>query len=367
MDNILKYAAFETESFSAVPFCVEDSMIFSLLAYLRYDGYLSEPSMLSRSMTITKAAESGRIEKLLAGVNNRSKMRELLEALAINPRFCSIKMKFYSNRFSVSAQKQFSAVTFFLDDRTAYVAFRGTDSTLVGWRENLTMAYEYPVPAQQEAADYLERVARFTGRRLHVGGHSKGGNLAMYAAMNCSERTAERIIDVYSFDGPGFSEAVVASPEYARIKERVHKIVPSDSFIGTLLRQGESYSVVRSSAHGLQQHDMFTWVFSDNRLEYAQTLTAGAVKFDMVLDRWLAGMDSERRREVVGLVFLLMDRTGASTMKGLIDFYRSQDNQIAKVLHDVEPAKRRILFQELASLVGAYIGTAINLRPHGDT
>lgn len=161
---------------------------------------------------------------------------DFYHAVASNPRFSDIEMGAFLEQFDGEEQTQFAAVTYLLPSGALVVAYRGTDDSLVGWKEDFNMAFQYPVPAQATAADYLARVAAlWKDVPIVLTGHSKGGNLAVYAAMNASDEVKDRVERIYSLDGPGFPESVVNSFEYASVSDRIVKIVPDSSVVGMVL------------------------------------------------------------------------------------------------------------------------------------
>jgi len=150
-------------------------------------------------------------------------------------------MTYYVNKIDLNEEKQFSAVTYLLDDGTAYVAYRGTDATFVGWKEDFNMGFISPVPSQQEGVKYLNTVGYLAARELYVGGHSKGGNIAVYSAIKCHQHIRDSIIRVYNHDGPGFREEISMS-WFLSIKDRIHKTIPQSSVIGMLLHNQENFT-----------------------------------------------------------------------------------------------------------------------------
>lgn len=181
------------------------------------------------------------------------------------------------------------AITVALGDGRHFVAFRGTDGTLVGWKEDFNMAFTCPVPAQRLAAHYAaSAMLRFPGEFL-LGGHSKGGNLAVYAAAFCPAALQERIAAVYNNDGPGFDAEVIALPGYQRICARVQTFVPQSSIVGMLLEHEEAYTIIHSTGDGFGQHNLYTWEVLRDRFVTLETVTNGSRFLDRTLKQWLAG------------------------------------------------------------------------------
>lgn len=323
-----------------------DAMIFSALTYIRYDGIISEDLQLSAPLrTVAKTIlalpepmSCCRTEKDLA----------LLEKVADSDRFGRVGITFYRSIFVPEEETQFAAVTFLLEDGSAFLAFRGTDSTLVGWKEDFNMSFQRSVPAQRLAQEYVQRFAAFNPRPMRLCGHSKGGNLAVYAGAKCGELIQERVLEVFNFDGPGFTEGMMTDPGYLRIVSRVKTFVPQFSVFGMLLEREENHRVILSSASGLMQHELYSWQVSGKELVPGQELTEGSRFLDRTLTAWLAGLTNAERGEFFDGIFGLLMQENASQAK---DVLRPQNILAAlKAIH-LEEGKRRMIGTVLQELV----------------
>jgi len=181
-----------------------------------------------------------------------------------------------------------------------YVAFRGTDDTIVGWKEDFNMAFSEEVPAQREAVKYIEEEKEGS---LLVGGHSKGGNLAVYASAKAKASVQERIVSIYNDDGPGFLEGFLSSPGYERISDRIHTVVPRSSIIGMLLCRKEAHRVVDSNERGIFQHDPYSWQVLGPDFIECSSLSKGALLFDESVKSWLSSISKEERSSFIDTVF----------------------------------------------------------------
>jgi len=206
--SIIDYAENQMERFDTAKFNPADSLVLSQFAYIYFNDVVPGLDDQNASVRIADLLKAEYIARMLHNVRDPKSNHRLLFALGMSPRFRDIRMCCYADSLDVTEQKQFSAVTYLLDDETAYVAYRGTDATFVGWKEDFNMAFILPVPAQQEGICYLNAVAERIPHKLMVGGHSKGGNVAVYSAMGCQPSVGDRIVRVYSHDGPG-SESVI--------------------------------------------------------------------------------------------------------------------------------------------------------------
>ena len=201
---------------------------------------------------------------------------------------------------------QFSAITFGIDNNLYYVAFEGTDSLVSGWKEDCKMAYHFPVEAQVLAKKYLDKNFLLKNCSLIVGGHSKGGNLALVSSMFCNYFVKRKIIKIYSNDGQGLRKAQIDSKFYEKIKDRFVHIIPNYSIVGLLLRHSNNYIVVKSNKIGLLSHDLATWQVSYDHLEKSK-LSRSSKVFENGFEKWLDKYDDEKRKLFVKEFFKLME------------------------------------------------------------
>lgn len=220
-----------------------DNLILARFSYFPFDNILKEDEVIT-------IEEAGKRFKTLDVEKERILQKEdidLFPKMAESNRFFDMKISNYINKISPEEEKQFSAITIFMPDDTIYISFRGTDNTLIGWKEDFNMSFREKVPSQLDAVEYVNKIASKYTNKLRIGGHSKGGNLAVYAASFCEKEIQERIINVYNNDGPGFHETITIDPNYKRIIPKVHTLIPQTSIIGRLLYHEESYTVVQST------------------------------------------------------------------------------------------------------------------------
>lgn len=244
---------------------------------------------------------------MFAGMH-KAQMRQQLFWMAASPRFRDLLIYDHASAFDEALDMQFAATTYVCPGQFAYVGFRGTDTTLTGWREDFNMAYLVPVPAQDMAARYLARIAADPRlpEQLIVGGHSKGGNVAEYAALTASSETQKRIVHLYNHDGPGFLPGTFTEADYAPLAGRMTKQVPGDSMVGILLESGMPTEVVRAAGRGLEQHSVFGWVVEgagETAFATLPELPERTQRRAEALKRWLASMDGGERERMVEALF----------------------------------------------------------------
>lgn len=280
-------------------------------------------------------------------------------AMAQCPRFADIVLHDFVDVVDQEREMQFAAVTALLPDGTELVAFRGTDNTLVGWRENFNMSFESPVPAQMEAVTYLERAALQTQRPLRVCGHSKGGNLASYAAACLSAEAQMRLVRIHSFDGPGLDDATIASPGYARIKPALRSVLPRSSVVGLLLNHHADYSVVDSSATGLSQHDPFTWQVLGMSFIRMEKVDAASLLVDDTVHDWLQASTPQQRSSFVDSLFDMLEAANVATLSEMGEDKLRSSAAILNAARRLDPDARRMFLHLVGKLF--HIGAA-NLR-----
>lgn len=302
--------------FSQDPFGPVDGLLLSTLAYHHFSPWADPPWGVG--VPFYQAAE-----KILAQPPERLRVfasgkrdAKLLEQTARSPRFRDQLLWASQEVLDVNRQIQFAAITLQLD-YGAVVVFRGTDNTLVGWKEDFNLGFLDTLPGQWLARDYLEQTAAYLRGPLWLCGHSKGGNLAVFAASQASLAVQKRIVAVYNQDGPGFSHTVVEQPGYQAILPKIETFVPQFSVIGMLLEHEEPYTVVKSRGIGMVQHDPYAWEIRGNDFVRLQQVSNASRVIDSAMRRWLADLSSRQREEFVDGLYELLAASKAKTLEEL--------------------------------------------------
>lgn len=347
MSNIFDYLTWRGDIlFSQVsPNCV-DALIFSALSYINYDDIVSGEA--AETITLRETADQMIDVPDIEGRYRVKKDMELLQVAAATERFGRVKMTCYQNIFNTEEETQFAAITFLLDDGTAFLTFRGTDRSLVGWKEDFNMTYQESVPAQRLARDYLRTFALNSRMALRVGGHSKGGNLAVYAAAKNDAEIRNRIIEIYNQDGPGFREAMMKDPGYLDIIPKIHTYVPESSVFGMLLKHKEPFTIIKSKYIGVMQHDPYNWEVLGNAFVLADELAPDSRLFDQTMDDWLVGMTNEERNEFSDTLFHLLMIGDTNQLKDIVRFQNIR--AYLKTWH-MDDDRRKIISTEMSKLV----------------
>lgn len=318
MPNIIDYLCCEFDPLSERPLGDVDSLVLSWLSYYRLPADAKEARTM-RGAPIAELYRKQRLNEVTAIATEPASSRYLLAALVANPRFEGTRLGNYVEELDEIREKQFSAMTFRLPGGIAYLAFRGTDNTLVGWKEDFNLAFEHELPSQRAAREYLERAASRTRGPLYVGGHSKGGNLALYAAMTCSDKVARRIEAAFSHDGPGFTPEMMSSPTWEARAHLIRKTIPNQSLVGLIFDQQDDYTVVTSTETGIMQHDPFSWEVEGTALKTADRLSFSARHVEKSLNDWLAGLSRAERERFVETLFAILAAGGERTFAGLTE------------------------------------------------
>ncbi len=277
----------------------------------------------------------------------------VMRAMAATPRFRDVRMFAFEDSYDEEKVMQFSAVSFLLPDESVFVAYRGTDTTLVGWVEDFNMSFMSAVPAQLRATEYAAEVAERVSRRsLRIGGHSKGGNLAAWAAIHLPEKLqTKRLLAAYNNDGPGFDKSVLESDGFARVAEKLHTFIPESSAVGMLLEHAEDYTIIDSTNRSLMQHEPLSWNVLGNEFVYLGQRSEAAQLGDNVIREWLAGLTREERQEFVETLHEILSLGGKTkTLEDLHSGGLSSGVALLKEYAGADEKKKKMLSELLGRL-----------------
>lgn len=347
LDYLKEYGDYslEEKAFSEV-----DSLILSQFAYLKFDDLAPAPGDKKPMVSLQELLDHKDYDHLYADERYRKDNSALFLGLYHSRRFRDMMIGNYVNQIDLKTETQFSAVTYRLPDGVCYVAYRGTDETIVGWKEDLNLAFSEPVLGQHMSVDYLNRAAEDIKGSFYVGGHSKGGNLATYACMNCDEKVRSRIIAIYDHDGPGFRPEVKAQGAYDEIADRIQKTIPHSSLVGMLLYTEGAYRVVESKKIGLAQHNPYTWLVEEGQFRIVDEIYAGRKFMDEALNKWILSLPQEQMRTFVDTFYQV---ALAAETDNLIDFTANWFQSIHKIgeaLGEIDPQTRKVIIQIMKSL-----------------
>ncbi len=319
MADLLDYVDWRGDlTFKVSPFNDVDALILVQLSYLNFDGLISSSFKekitlkdlwyrFSSAPDFKKRCDTGMLI-------NRATV-QLLEKVAGSKRYSNLYAAAYISKYDAAIEEQFSAMTFFesRQSRLPFVAFRGTDDTIVGWKEDFNLVTETAVPAQLDAVKYVEYTAENTRGKIIVGGHSKGGNLAIYSAAFSKSVARKRIQKVYNFDGPGFRKELMKSEGMQLVTPLVQSYYPYFSIVGMLFEHAGDYTVVESEASGVMQHDPFSWHMKAQGFVTKDGFDTGSIYFHTTFNTWLEGISKEQRELFVETLFQIIQATEART------------------------------------------------------
>lgn len=305
MPNIIDYIEWRGDlSFENSPINEIDDIIFARFSYLPFK-YI-ELKEIDTIENIALEMKDLDIENYLW---NDDKV--FLQKIGNCKRFKDIKVSDYIEIFDEAAEKQFAAITLWIQKNQKYISFRGTDSSLVGWKEDINMGFKKDVPSQKEAVKYLSSMAEKYKDDLIIGGHSKGGNLAVYSAVFCKDSVKNRIERVINADGPGFDKSVILTDNYKKILNKIQTYIPQSSIVGRLLEHEEEYQVVKSIQKGIMQHDIYSWEIEPTKLIRIPTVTNNSEIFNGIVSDWLKNTTPEQRENFINMIYEIIMETQA--------------------------------------------------------
>ena len=353
MANILDYLDWRGDlPFSAAPFNEVDALILAELSYFPAEGIV--PADIGESISISELRSRFDADKVPAEkrIVSFEQDIQLMNKLADSRRFDSMKLTGYVNNIDPAKDLQFAAMTFIFDKFT-FVAFRGTDSTITGWKEDCNISFMQETASQRMAVDYITENFGGGDDVLVIGGHSKGGNLGVYAAAFCDGSIKKRIRAVFAFDSPGFVEEVAASEEYLSVTKKIFSMIPQSSLVGQLLSGSAEPRIVKSSAGGIMQHLAFTWQVTRNSFDYAEELSKLGVLINKTMTGWVSSLDESERQSFVEAVFTVLEAAESETINEINSNKRKSFAAILKALKKL-PAEKRAAAKKALSQLATY-------------
>ena len=356
MGNIMDYISWRGDlSFEQSQFNEVDNLILACFSYVNLDGISA----------VTKQKGIG-LKKLTKEFMKLHTMKELeadksfirlapfmMMEMAKSVRFGKCVVRNYVNDIVTEAEQQFAAMEIVLEDGTSYVSFRGTDDTIIGWKEDFNLSTGV-VPAQKRAIEYLQKISEHTDGMLRVGGHSKGGNLAIYGSVMCKS-AHEKILEIYSNDGPGFSREFQELPETKEMMPKIIRIIPEYSIIGTLLEHEKEPVIVASSSKGLLQHDGFSWEVQGPALVRRDSLNKTALRFIEILHKWIDGMDMEQKRLLIEDLFATLQASGYENLSEVQSGGLKSLAAMVKRVEKFAPESRGMMQELLTAICGGWL------------
>lgn len=360
----------ETQTgFDETPFTPVDSLVLSSLSYFDFDAYAYGDVGGADFVPIIDILRFTPLEDLLSSgwLKKAAELPDFLAALARSRRFADLGVGFFANESAAVIEKQFCACTFRVGDKdnapVAYLAFRGTDGSLTGWKEDFNLSYMPTIPSQKTATAYMSGVlsALPADVPVYTGGHSKGGNLAEFAALTIDEGGYRRIRRIFNHDGPSFLEAPSPRIDTAEFKAKLDKTVPESSIFGMILESRDEFRIVRSDARGFFQHIPFTWMVEGNDFATQTELNSSAKTIDTALDRWLRSCTQQEREVFIDTIYGLLT---SGDVKSWADFQDGFVSNMAAFVRDgrnLDEDTKEIMVQTIRNL-GEVAGATLHER-----
>lgn len=343
---------FSQDSFNNI-----DALILSQITYIDFDGIVSDD--FSKTVTLAECAheikrrldEDAQAKVLVPFINTQT-VDIFLRAAECN-RFSSLRLAGHINVIDEKTEQQFCALTIRDDWKGVYIVFRGTDDSLIGWKEDLNMSFKSPVPSQSAAVDYVTQVSKKLSLPLILCGHSKGGNLATYAACFCNTRVKKKIRFVYNFDGPGFPHHIIESDEYKNALEIINTFIPQSSFFGVLLDRAEPHQVVESDSIGIMQHDLLSWHIIGNNFVYCNDRSDLSYFTDKTVRDWLLKLNSTEKELFVNTIYRVLEVTKAKTVSELSRSWIKHSATIIKCFYKTDETTKKVVLKVIRQLFDA--------------
>ena len=339
--DYLDYVAYD--SIYDRPFKELDVLALTELTYLPFDRIVPQGDTTNIEVRLSDAVEL--VDRTTDFIVT-DKHLQLVDILATSKRFKNVKLLNYVDEYDPDVQKQFAAMTYRLTMDVYLVVFRGTDDTLIGWKEDFHMTYMDYVPSQRRAASYLQHVMKeFPKGRFMVAGHSKGGNLAAYACSYLPDHLIEKVDAIYCYDAPGLNKAIIETEGYQRIAHLVHRFVPQGSIVGMMLEVPEPATIVKSRAFGgFAQHDAFTWMVEKDGFVTLDQTSPDSQQTDETLKQWVRETSADERKKFFDTFFGIFLDAGITSINDLMNLKNfSKIKDIFQNAQDLDPTEREML------------------------
>ena len=348
MKNMLDYikefghVSFEERAFSEI-----DALVLTELEYLPLENVVPSDENGENFVTVKEIAEYMQEHKQELFDENpmmiTEERHEVSQVIADAPRFQSLKFFGVVSEWDKDTTKQFAAVTVEVEPSVRLVIFRGTDETLIGWKEDFLMTYSPLVAAQTDAKEYLAKQASLWDGDLMISGHSKGGNLAIYAAATQVEDVQLRIVDIFCFDSPGLYRSVLETKGYQNIVPLAMRYIPQDSLVGLMLESEVPYVIVKSNATGAMQHSAMTWEIEDGQFIKMEKLTKNSQLNDQTFKKWTESVSDEELELFWNVFFELLFSVGIDTVNDLYGQFMHYVQEFLKAAGNMDEEKRELL------------------------
>ncbi len=345
--------------FASVPLCEVDALILCQLSYMKLDGIVSSTfsQKPGQALTLEEASQAyssapDYAERSNVGALINPLSVELLQKAGATKRFGSLLVSGFINKIDETHDEQFSAITFSHDKKWNFIAYRGTDDTIVGWKEDCMLAYMDNVPAQLDALSYFTQAAEALKGSFYIGGHSKGGNLSLFSAAKAEAKIQKRILSIYDNDGPGFPEDFFKTEGYLAIADRLKSFVPRQSIVGMLFSNDGNYTTVDNELKDMvMQHDPFSWKVGPLRFVECEQTGDESRFVGKTLNEWFKTLSLDEKRIFVESLFQILEGSKAKTNLELSKNWFESMVGMKKSLDELPKTSRETMRKNLQLLV----------------
>ena len=352
------------QTFAEKPFNDIDSMVLTQVLYAKIEAQLdakgidrTNPGLSIRDYFYAEYFD----DMFNDGIADEENL-QLYAIISASRRYRDIKIKHVAAISDPVEELQFAAATFEIDEQTDYVCFRGTDGSMFGWKEDLKMAFNEEIPSQASAVRYLNKhygeKADSPATKLILGGHSKGGNLAVYASFMADDTVRSKLVEVHSFDGPGFKNTVIERFNEIGSACEIVQYVPQTSIVGMMLASTGERVVVKSKASGINQHAAFTWEIENDEFVKLEKTDSQSLFFDRTISDWIMKASEDEREQFVEVLFDLVRECGVETVNDLKELPASKYMEVYKIYTKLDAENKAIVSEMFQSLFKSAVWAA---------
>ena len=350
MGNLITYVqqygaqTFEDKSLTDI-----DVLVLTEIAYLPFDEIVPKSFDITEAISLEQLGKEFETIKEKEHENNpfmiTSERIELLEVVSKSQRYKEIKVFGFMNDIDDERTKQFAAVCYQWEEENRWIIFRGTDETLIGWKEDFMMTYSDLIPAQTDAIEYLRKQAELFSGSLNISGHSKGGNLSLYASAMQEEDIQHRIKQIYCWDAPGVHRSILNTEGYQRVVSKAKRYIPQDSIVGLMLESQVPYHIIESQGSGISQHSALMWNIEDDHFVELTELTRNSQLTNQTFKQWTEVVSDEDLKLFFDTFFDLIFEMGVETVNDVYYNFRMYMQKFFEKAYRMNPEKREVLLR----------------------
>lgn len=350
MGNLITYVQqYGAQTFEDKALTDIDVLVLTEIAYLPFD------EIVPQSFDVTKAISLNQLGKEFEKIKEKEHEKnpfmiteeriQLLELVSNSQRYKDIEVFGFINDIDDERTKQFAAVCYQWEEENRWIIFRGTDESLTGWKEDFMMTYSDLIPAQTDAIEYLKKQAETFFGTLNVSGHSKGGNLSLYASAMQNEAVQKRIGQIYCWDSPGVHRSILSTKGYQRVVSKAKRYIPQDSIVGLMLESQVPYHIIESQGSGISQHSALMWNIEEDRFVELTELTRNSQLTDQTFKQWIETVSDEDLKLFFDTFFEVFFEMGVETVNDVYYNFRNYMQEFFKKAYQMDTEKREILLR----------------------